>query len=168
MTEATLQQSPVGSDEREYLSFVLGKEYYAIDITTVKEIRGYEATTKIANAPAFIKGVLNLRGDIVPIVDLRIKFDVGEPTYNEFTIVIMLHVYDRIVGVVVDGVSDVVRLTEAEVFPPPEFGVAFDSQYLLGLEDVDDSMVILVNIEKLITSDALALVDNSQSAAIAG
>ncbi len=168
MTEATLQQSPVASDEREYLSFVLGNEYYAIDITTVKEIRGYEATTKIAKAPSFIKGVLNLRGDIVPIVDLRIKFEVGEPTYNEFTIVIMLHVYDRIVGVVVDGVSDVVRLTEADVLPPPDFGVAFDSQYLLGLADVDDSMVILVNIEKLITSDALALVDNSHTAAIAG
>ncbi|MFS1701995.1 chemotaxis protein CheW [Aestuariibacter sp. GS-14] len=165
MTQATLQQTPVASDEKEYLSFVLGKECYAIDIATVKEIRGYEPATKIANAPAFIKGVLNLRGDIVPIVDLRIKFEVGTPTYNEFTIVIMLHIFDRIVGVVVDAVSDVVRLTDEDILPPPNFGVAFDSQFLLGLADVESSMVILVNIEKLITSDALALVDNTQTAA---
>ena len=165
MTQATLQQTPVASDEKEYLSFVLGKECYAIDIATVKEIRGYEPATKIANAPAFIKGVLNLRGDIVPIVDLRIKFEVGTPTYNEFTIVIMLHIFDRILGVVVDAVSDVVRLTDEDILPPPNFGVAFDSQFLLGLADVESSMVILVNIEKLITSDALALVDNTQTAA---
>ncbi|WP_296051231.1 chemotaxis protein CheW [uncultured Alteromonas sp.] len=168
MSDSTLQQSPVASNEKEFLSFVLGKEHYALDITTVKEIRGYEAATKIANAPAFIKGVLNLRGDIVPIVDLRLKFNVGEATYNQFTIVIMLHVHERIVGVVVDGVSDVVRLTDEQILPPPEFGVAFDSQYLHGLSEVDDTMVILVNIEKLITSDALALVDNSQSMSLAG
>ena len=105
MSEAVLQQAVSASKESEFLSFILGEEHYALDITTVKEIRGYEQVTKIANAPSFIKGVINLRGDIVPIVDLRLKFNVGEATYNQFTIVIMLNVHDRIVGIVVDGVD---------------------------------------------------------------
>lgn len=148
------------ADSREFLSFVLGEEHYALDIMSVKEIRGYEPVTKIANAPPFIKGVINLRGDIVPIVDLRLKFDVGEATYNEFTIVIMLNVAERIVGIVVDGVSDVIRLTDDEVRPAPEFGVAFDSRYLLGLAPIEEQMVILVNIERLITSDELGVFDS--------
>lgn len=145
--------------EREFLSFVLGEEQYALDIMAVKEIRGYEAVTKIANSPDFIKGVINLRGDIVPIVDLRIKFGVGEATYNEFTIVIMLNVCERIVGIVVDAVSDVIKLTNEDIKPPPEFGVAFDTRFLHGLSEVNGAMVILVNIESLISSDALALFD---------
>lgn len=163
MSEAAVQQSVMAGDDREFLSFVLGEEHYALDITTVKEIRGYEQVTKIANAPDFIKGVMNLRGDIVPVVDLRIKFNVGEATYNEFTIVIMLNVDERIVGIVVDGVSDVIRLTEEEMLPPPEFGVAFDSRYLHGLADVDETMVILVNIESLINSNELGLVEIGQA-----
>ncbi len=163
MSEAAVQQSVMAGDDREFLSFVLGEEHYALDITTVKEIRGYEQVTKIANAPDFIKGVMNLRGDIVPVVDLRIKFNVGEATYKEFTIVIMLNVDERIVGIVVDGVSDVIRLSEEEMLPPPELGVAFDSRYLHGLADVDETMVILVNIESLINSNELGLVEVSQA-----
>ena len=159
MSEAALQHIENTTSHREFLSFVLGEEHYALDITTVKEIRGYEQVTKIANAPAFMKGVINLRGDIVPIVDLRIKFNVGEPTYNEFTIEIMLHVHGRIMGIVVDGVSDVVRLADDDILPPPEFGVTFDSKYLHGLADVDSTMVILVNIESLIASNELGLVE---------
>ena len=145
------------SIQQEFLTFVIGDESYALDIMKVKEIRGYEPVTKIANAPPFLKGVINLRGDIVPIVDLRIKFDVGEPIYNEFTIVIMLNIDDRIVGIVVDEVSDVIRVNMDDINPPPEFGVAFDSRFLHGLVTIDDLMIILVNIEALITSDELQL-----------
>ncbi|WP_288389490.1 chemotaxis protein CheW [uncultured Alteromonas sp.] len=158
MSDTALHQAVIGGDDKEYLSFVLADEHYALDIKTVKEIRGYEQVTKIANAPAYIKGVINLRGDIVPIVDLRLKFNVGEATYTEFTIVIMLNIQDRIVGIVVDGVSDVIRLMEDQILAPPEFGVAFDSRYLHGLADVDGQMVILVNIESLITSEEMGLV----------
>ena len=158
MSDTALHQAVIGGDDKEYLSFVLADEHYALDIKTVKEIRGYEQVTKIAKAPAFIKGVINLRGDIVPIVDLRLKFNVGEATYTEFTIVIMLNIQDRIVGIVVDGVSDVIRLMEDQILAPPEFGVAFDSRYLHGLADVDGQMVILVNIESLITSEEMGLV----------
>ncbi len=148
------------SATQEYLTFTLGDEHYAIDILTVKEIRGYESVTKIANAPPFIKGVINLRGDIVPIVDLRIKFDVGNITYDEFTIVIVLHIHNRIVGVVVDGVSDVVSLAKEQLRPPPDFGVAFDSRYLLGLATVNEQMVILVDIDELISSEEMGLFEN--------
>ena len=151
--------------DQEFLTFTLGEENYALDILTVKEIRGYESVTKIANAPAFIKGVINLRGDIVPIVDLRIKFNVGQPTYNEFTIVIVLHIHNRIVGVVVDGVSDVVSLGKDQMRPPPDFGVAFDSRYLLGLATVNEQMIILVDIDELISGEEMGLFDSTQGEA---
>lgn len=151
--------SSMDNNGREFLTFTLGTENYGLEIMKVKEIRGYEPVTKIANAPAYVKGVLNLRGDIVPIIDLRLKFNVGEASYNEFTIVIMLHVQDRIVGIVVDAVSDVVNLAADEIRPPPEFGVAFDSDYLYGLAQVGEQMVILLNIETLITSSELGLFD---------
>lgn len=149
--------------ESEFLTFQLGDECYAVDIMKVREIRGYEPVTRIANSPPFIKGVLNLRGDIVPVIDLRLKFNVGEATYNEFTIVIMLTIQQRIVGVVVDAVSDVIRPGAGELKPPPEFGVAFDHQYLLGLVQQEDQMFILLNIDALITSRELGLFEIEKS-----
>lgn len=154
-----MSETAVSQKDQEFLTFTLGDEHYALDILTVKEIRGYESVTKIANAPAFIKGVINLRGDIVPIVDLRIKFNVGEATYNEFTIVIVLHIHNRIVGIVVDGVSDVVSLNKDQLRPPPNFGVAFDSRYLLGLATINEQMIILVDINELISSQEMGLFD---------
>ncbi|NVK73594.1 chemotaxis protein CheW [Marinomonas sp. CT5] len=158
----TLQQGNTSSmPAKEFLTFVLGDEAYALDIMTVKEIRGYESATKIANAPDYIKGVINLRGDIVPIVDLRIKFNIGEATYNEWTIVIMLNVRDRVVGIVVDGVSDVMNLEAEDIKPAPEFGVAFDSRYLHGLAALEDQMVIIVDIEELISSDEIGVFEGT-------
>ncbi len=144
---------------KEYLTFVLGSEEYAMDILRVQEIRGYDAVTPIANSPPFIKGVINLRGTIVPIVDLRIKFNLAIVTYDAFTVVIILNVLDRTVGIVVDGVSDVVALTENDIKPPPEFGSTFDTQFLLGLGVHQDRMLILTDIEKLIGSKDMALID---------
>lgn len=159
---AILQQgNPSSMPAKEFLTFVLGDENYALDIMTVKEIRGYEPATRIANAPSYIKGVINLRGDIVPIVDLRIKFDIGEATYNEWTIVIMLNVHDRVVGIVVDGVSDVMNLEAEDIKPAPEFGVAFDSRYLHGLAALEDQMVIIVDIEELISSDEIGVFEGA-------
>jgi len=146
---------------KEYLTFTLGSEHYAIDILAVKEIRGYDPPTKIAYAPPFLKGVINLRGEIVPIVDLRIKFALSEPTYTEFTIVIVLNVGGRMVGIVVDAVSDVVSIAQDQLRPPPDFGISFDSRYLVGLAPVAEHMVIVVAIEQLINSDELGLMDKT-------
>lgn len=144
---------------RELLVFALGKEEYGIDILKVQEIRGYDAVTSIANSPSFIKGVINLRGNIVPIVDLRIKFNIGNPTYDQFTVVIILNVAQRTLGIVVDGVSDVMTLATDQLRTAPEFGSALDTAYILGLGTVDDRMIILVDIEKLMTSADMALVE---------
>jgi purine-binding chemotaxis protein CheW len=146
----------------EFLSFRLGAEEYGIDILKVQEIRGYDAVTRIANTPEFLKGVINLRGTIVPIIDLRIKFGLGSPVYDEFTVVIILNVAGRIIGVVVDSVSDVLTLTDEQMRPAPEFSAAFDTQYVIGLGAIEERMLILVDIEKLISSRDMGLVDEEQ------
>jgi purine-binding chemotaxis protein CheW len=143
----------------EFLTFTLGHEEYGIDILKVQEIRGYEPPTRIANAPDFIKGVINLRGVIVPIVDMRIKFRLGEPTYDQFTVVIILNIGKRVVGIVVDGVSDVIQLSSANLRPAPEFGATLDTKYIVGLGTVDDRMIIVVDIEQLMSSQEMALVE---------
>ena len=143
----------------EFLSFRLGGEEYGIDILKVQEIRGYDAVTRIANTPEFIKGVINLRGTIVPIIDLRIKFALGDPSYDEFTVVIILNVAGRVVGVVVDSVSDVLTLTDAQIRPAPDFSAALDTQYVTGLGAIDERMLILVDIERLIGSRDMGLID---------
>ena len=144
---------------REYLSFKLGAEEYGIDILKVQEIRGYEAVTRIANAPEFIKGVINLRGIIIPVVDMRIKFNLGTPTYDQFTVVIILNIGGRIMGMVVDSVSDVTTLTPDQIKPAPEMGSAFNSDYLTGLGTVDERMLILIDIDKLMSSSEMGLMD---------
>ncbi|HJW24413.1 MAG TPA: chemotaxis protein CheW [Rhodocyclaceae bacterium] len=144
---------------REFLTFTLGSEEYAIDILKVQEIRGYEQPTLIANAPAFIKGVINLRGIIVPIVDLRIKFNLGHVEYTPFTVVIILNVAGRVIGAVVDSVSDVITLTSAQIRPAPDFSGSFDTRYILGLATLEDRMMIVTDIERLMTSADMELVD---------
>ncbi|WP_058911117.1 chemotaxis protein CheW [Entomohabitans teleogrylli] len=146
---------------QEFLVFTLGNEEYGIDILKVQEIRGYDRVTRIASTPPFIKGVTNLRGVIVPIVDLRIKFAQQAVEYNDNTVVIVLSFGQRVVGIVVDGVSDVLSLTAEQIRPAPEFAVTLSTEYLTGLGAVGERMLILVNIEKLLNSEEMALVDSA-------
>ena len=145
---------------REFLAFTLGSEEYGIDILKVQEIRGYESVTRIANAPEFIKGVINLRGIIIPVVDMRIKFKLGTPVYDQFTVVIILNINGRIMGMVVDSVSDVTTLTSEQIKPAPEMGTAFNSDYLIGLGTIDERMLILVDIDKLMSSGEMGLIES--------
>jgi purine-binding chemotaxis protein CheW len=154
---ANNMQSPLSGGE--YLTFILGNEEYGIEILKVQEIRRYEAVTKIANTPDFIKGVINLRGSIVPIIDLRMRFNLSEALYNEFTVVIILNFNRRVTGIVVDGVSDVLDLTNAQISPVPELVSSIETKYLLGLGSVDERMLILIDIERLMTSQEMALVE---------
>ncbi|MGO1343775.1 MULTISPECIES: chemotaxis protein CheW [Chromohalobacter] len=157
MTQAA--EAAIDTQSQEYLVFSLGSEEYAVDILKVQEIRGYENVTRIANAPDFIKGVTNLRGVIVPIVDLRIKFNLDKIEYEGQTVVIVVNVADRIVGIVVDGVSDVMTLTSDQIKPAPEFGETLSADYLSGLGSLEDRMLVIVDIEKLLTSEEMALVE---------
>ena len=143
----------------EFLTFRLGREEYGIEILKVQEIRGYDAITQIANAPEFIKGVVNLRGIIVPIIDMRIKLKLGNATYDQFTVVIILNVAGRVMGIVVDGVSDVITLGTEQMRPAPGLGSVIDTEYIMGLGTVDERMLILIDIEKLMSSNDMGLIE---------
>ena len=148
----------VSAGAREYLTFRLDKEEYGLDILKVQEIRGYESPTRIANAPAFIKGVVNLRGTIVPIVDMRLKFNCSKAQYDSFTVVIILNLRSRVVGIVVDSVSDVMEITPESIQSAPDIESVIDSSCVLGLGSVSDRMLILLDIEKLMSSMDMGLV----------
>ena len=156
----TADAAPKGA--REYLTFRLDQEEYGIDILKVQEIRGYEPPTRVANAPSFIKGVMNLRGTIVPIVDLRLKFNCSKAEYNTFTVVIILNLRSRIVGVVVDSVSDVMELQPENLKSAPEIESAIDSSAVQGLGSLGDRMLILLDIERLMLMPDMGLVGFSE------
>jgi len=163
--DAMQTTAPQGDDDdlgSEFLTFTLGTEEYAIDILRVQEIRGYEQPTVIAHAPAFIKGVINLRGIIVPIVDLRIKLGLQNVEYTPFTVVIILNVADRVVGIVVDSVSDVIRLIAQQIRPAPDFSASFDTRYIRGLATVEERMLIVTDIEQLMISKDMDLLDTAE------
>jgi purine-binding chemotaxis protein CheW len=151
------------SNTNEFLAFKLGQEEYGVDILKVQEIRGYESVTRIANTPEHIKGVVNLRGTIVPIVDMRIKFRLGSPTYDPFTVVIVLNIQNRIVGMVVDSVSDVITLSREQIRPKPEMGSVFGSNYLIGLGTIDERMLLLVDIDSLMSCSDIGLIEHMAS-----
>ena len=143
----------------EFLAFTLGQEEYGIDIQKVQELRGYDTVTRIANAPEHNKGVVNLRGIIVPIIDMRIKFNLGTPSYDQFTVVIILNIGNRVMGMVVDSVSDVITLSPEQIKPAPEMGSVLDTGYLIGLGTLDERMLILVDIDKLMSSSEMGLIE---------
>ncbi len=161
-TSTSLQPVAVVADmPSEFLTFTLGGEAYGVDILKVQEIRGYDTVTKIPEAPEFIKGVINLRGTIVPVVDMRLKFRLSKVEYNEFTVMIVLNIARRVVGMVVDGVSDVLQLTPEQIRPAPEFGNLVNTRFITGIGALDEQMLILIDIEKLMSSDDMALMDSA-------
>ena len=171
MSNAAQTAAPLGASAllhaspREVLSFKLGAEEYGIDILRVQEIRGYEPPTRVANAPEFIKGVVNLRGVIVPVVDMRVRFGLADVQYNSFTVVIVLNVAGRTVGMVVDSVSDVLELAPGQIKHAPEFNGAIDASYITGLGTVrhgdEERMLILMDIEQLMRSPEMGLMDTT-------
>ena len=146
---------------REYLTFRLDQEEYGIDILKVQEIRGYEPPTRIANAPEFIKGVVNLRGTIIPIIDMRLKFNCEKVVYNSFTVVIILSLHNRIVGIVVDSVSDVMKLPVDSLKSAPDIESSIGSDAVLGLGSLGDRMLILLDIERLMSGVDMGLVQDA-------
>lgn len=136
----------------EFLAFKLGHEEYGVDILSVQEIRGYDTVTRVPEAPEYIKGVINLRGVIVPVVDLRLKFKLGNAAYDEFTVMIVLNLKGKVIAAVVDGVSDVLQVDAEQIRPTPEFGGIIDTRFISGIATVGERMLILLDIESLILS----------------
>ena len=162
---ARLDEAGAPNLPREVLSFRLGAEEYGIDILTVQEIRSHEAPTRIAHAPGFLKGVMNLRGVIVPVVDMRVKFRLERADYGPTTVMIVLNVGGRVVGMVVDSVSDVIRLADAQVRAVPDVGCPIERRFLTGIGTLDDRMLILLDIERLMASTEMGLVTEADEAA---
>jgi purine-binding chemotaxis protein CheW len=147
--------APVGSAS-QFLSFVLGKEEYGIEILKVQEIRGYSAITAIPNTPSYIRGVINLRGAVVPIVDLRAKFGLPATDYDKFTVIIVVTIGTRVAGLIVDAVSDVLNIARSEVEPTPEFGAAVDTSFITGMAKMADKLVLLLDIDRVVASADVA------------
>ena len=149
-----------GFAPREVLAIAIGTEEYGIDIGRIQEIRGYDAVTKLANAPEFIKGVINLRGVILPIVDLRLMFGMENPRYDALTVVVVLSIGEQTLGMVVDSVSDVVNLAPDQVKPPPAASGALHIDYVTGLGTLDDRMLILIDIARLMTAHQMTAINS--------
>jgi purine-binding chemotaxis protein CheW len=158
----SFQSTPYAKKARvegsQFLTLRLGGEDYAIDILKVQEIRSYEAPTRMVNAPDFIKGVINLRGVIVPIVDLRLKLHIEPAGYDDFTVVIILNVRETVLGAVVDAVSDVVTLSAEAIKPAPQFEAAVDARFITGLANFADRMLIVMNVDALLSNAEMGLV----------
>ncbi len=146
----------------EYLTFKLGDEEYGIDIMRVQEIRSFEVPTRMVNTPDFILGVLNLRGLIVPVVDMRIKFNLSQANYDQFTVVIVLTIKGRILGMVVDGVSDVITFAPEQLRPVPDFSSVIGNDYLLNIGSLENRMLMLLDIDKLMCSADMNLLRSAQ------
>lgn len=148
------------SSKNEFLSFQLGEEEFCLEILKVQEIRGYAGVTSIANTPDYIKGVVNLRGEVVPILDLRIKLQCERVEYNELTVVIILNLGGHQLGIVVDGVSDVIALNADQIQDLPEVLSSIDTRFMTGVAIIDSHTVVLLDIEKLLNKDELDSVVN--------
>jgi purine-binding chemotaxis protein CheW len=164
MDQLNISEAAGMAHSGEFLTFTLGREEYGMDILKVQEIRGYDAVTHIANTPEYIKGVINLRGIIVPIIDLRLKLHLEDAQYNQFTVVIILNVGAHTVGVVVDSVSDVIALTAEQIRPAPEFGAGIDTRYVTGLGAIDSRMLILLDVQMLISVGEVAALAGTEQA----
>ncbi len=150
-------QISFATDGRQYLTFALGAEEYGVEILKVQEIKGYSAITPIPNTPSYVKGVMNLRGSIIPIVDLRAKLSMAEAAYNQFTVIIVVRVGAKTVGVVVDAVSDVLNIPLKDIQPTPDFGSQVDARFISGLAKASERLVVLLDIEKVLVGDGTVL-----------
>ena len=157
-TTATVMTASTGTslESGQYLTFSLGSEAYGVDILRVQEIKGYTAVTPIPNAPAYLKGVMNLRGTVIPVVDLRLRFGMEPADYTTFTVIIVVTIGARVMGLVVDAVSDVLDIAAGDVEPPPDFGGQVDARCLSGLAKAGDRLVVLLDIERVVGDSALA------------
>lgn len=154
-TKELNQRIGLTTDGSQFLTFNLGEELYGVDILRVQEIKGYTTVTKIPNTPSHIKGVLNLRGTIVPIVELRTKFGMPTIDYTTFTVIIVVVIRDKVIGLVVDAVSDVLNIDKKDIQPPPQFGAKVDVAFINGIGKSGDKLVALLDIDWLLMDGEL-------------
>lgn len=159
--EAVMALDPVasGTGARQFLTFLLGAEQYGVEILKVQEIKGYSAVTPIPNTPSYIKGVMNLRGIVVPIIDLRVKFSMDAGEYSKFTVIIVVNVGEKVMGLVVDAVSDVLDIAASEIRMPPDLGARVDTRFISGMANIGERMTVLLDIERLLSDEEAAVLE---------
>ncbi len=148
------------TDGSQYLTFTLGQEEYGVEILKVQEIRGYSAVTPIPNTPNYIKGVMNLRGTIIPVVDLRAKLGMTEAEYNQFTVIIVVMVGTKVMGLIVDSVSDVLNIPKSDIQAAPDFGGDVDARFIQGMAKAGEKLVVLLDIDKVLNEEDLATAES--------
>lgn len=158
-TKKSAEQIDIDTEGNQFLTFQLGDELYGVDILRVQEIKGYTTVTKIPNTPSYIKGVMNLRGTIVPIIELRASFGMENIDYTMLTVIVVVVVQDRIMGLVVDSVSDVLNISKKDIQAPPEFGSKVDVSCINGIAKCGDKLVVLLNIDRLLTEGEVQVAD---------
>ena len=156
-----MQHVGTGSAISQYLTFRLDHEQYGVEILAVQEIKGYSAVTPIPHTPAHVKGAMNLRGQIIPVVDLRVKFGLTAAPYDQFTVIVIVRVGARTVGLLVDAVSDVLDLPTAEIQPAPDLGAAVDVRFLRGLARSGEQLVLLLDLPHVLNDDELSAADGA-------
>ena len=161
-TEHREVRTTYSRDDQQYLIFNLADEYYGVDILKVQEIKGYTTVTRIPNTPDFLKGVINLRGTIVPIVDLRMKFGMGVTEPTAFTVVVVVNVRNRVMGFLVDAVSDVLDMNTKNIQPPPDMGSSVDITFIAGIGNAQDRLVTLLDIDRVLTEEEVTVVGEIQ------
>ena len=161
-TEHREVRTTYSRDDQQYLIFNLAGEYYGVDILKVQEIKGYTTVTRIPNTPDFLKGVINLRGTIVPIVDLRMKFGMGVTEPTSFTVVVVVNVRNRVMGFLVDAVSDVLDMNAKDIQAPPDMGSSVDITFIAGIGNAQDRLVTLLDIDRVLTEEEVAVVGEIQ------
>ncbi|MHC4885916.1 MAG: chemotaxis protein CheW [Planctomycetota bacterium] len=150
----------MGSRAGKYLTLRLGEEVYGVDVLSIQEIIGVMEVTSVPQTPAFVKGVINLRGKVIPVVDLRLKFGMEEADHNQETCIIVVNVNDTLMGIIVDTVNEVMDIEEGQIEDPPRFGVSVDTAFILGMGKLEERVVILLNIERVLTSEELVMVQD--------
>lgn len=163
-TEMLTTVTGFAADSNQFLTFTLGEEEYGIDILKVQEIKGYSTITRIPRAPSYIKGVMNLRGTIVPIIDLRSKFGLEPTNYDQFTVIIVVVVQGRAMGLIVDTVSDVLNIPAGDIQPTPEFSGSLDTDFISGMGKSGDKLIILLDVHKVLGIDELRALAAAQQA----
>ena len=155
MTTSAAADVSVETGPSQHLTFRLGEEEYGIEILKVQEIKGYAGVTPIPNTPAYIRGVMNLRGTVIPVVDLRARFAMPNQDYNKFTVIVVVTIRDKVIGLVVDAVSDVLDVLPSQVRERPELGARTDVRFIAGMATIGDKLVVLLDIERLLSEDDL-------------
>ncbi len=155
---AEIQTAP-GTGLSQYLTFSLGDEEYGLEILKVQEIKGYSAVTPIPNTPPHVKGVMNLRGTVIPVVDLRTKFSLDAVEYSKFSVIIIVTVAEKTIGLIVDAVSDVLEIPVAEIRPAPNLGTRTDTRFISGMAELDQKLVVLLDLDKLLSEDDVAALE---------